>query len=146
MLQILSDILDIVKIITLSLTLGIAFIAIVLGIGALFQTTQRIGKAHTLATITNIYVHAGKSKQNPRSLTFNSTFVVEEVSYNNSSYGFLSFIHPEVGDKLSIYYNPDNPSDNTMGDLWFIWQPAVICIFISGLSSRAWLLHKKLKD
>lgn len=134
------------KTLTLSLTFGVAFIAVVFGIGALFQTAQRVGKVHTTSTITSIYVHSGKSKPNPRSLTFNSTFVVDGVSYINSSYTFLNFIHPEPGDTLSIFYNPDNPSKNIMGDLWLIWQPAILCIVISALSSGSWLLYKKFKS
>lgn len=111
--------------------LGIALV--VLGIYSLNRTRNFLQRAHSTSGIVIEIVR--KQVSTGRGLTYTNVPVVRfktiigEIIEFESSVGNPSL---QVGDEVTVLYDPDKPQQATLGSSPFIWLTTYICFLIGG--------------
>lgn len=126
----------------------IAIIMIIIGIGLIISSSS---KKHTMAVVATVTQLTGCKSLTPSKPSYECTvalsYTINGVVYNASSFSSTSNTMMAVGQTITVYYDPANPTDisNQSRDQEknFGWSLIGVSILIIGIAYFFWWLSNR---
>ena len=127
------------------------FIFIIWGIGSMIagvyatgETLDYLNRAVTTEAIVVDYIRNPYGDGDTYCCVFLFTDLNGEEVYQRSGAGYSSILLPEIGEKVEIYYDPENLSDQVYAGTWELWgNPLIFSLVGLVVTTVPIIIYKK---